>query len=748
MVSGLNSHKVRQETLMNEQNGVSANVDYKDFIEHFIDELRILTYRLLRFTKKHKKAGEKEDQGTRGIFVEEGEVLSALHSLIGFAGRIENDPEMADLDGMINKLRQDINGRLSATGQQESLFPLLRVAGIFGLTPSEVDLMVMAIAPEVDRRYERIFAFCNDDLTKKAPTIGLALELLEDDLRSRMGGWRMFSQAAPLVAYNLIQIHDGGIGQTSQKSTFVIDERIRRYLLGDFVLSRPLTVSLNISYPSNERTEKVEGFETREKIVGIIKTTSPETRKRLIFWLYGRSDEEKFRSAMAITHHVGLPLLSTNLEEILAEPDHFGAVKNVFREAALQSGILFLSKADCLYRDTEQSASLRKALFRTLETMFWVTFFSADALWIPEGAEHIYEWYPFAFDLPSYAQRRRIWSEELSESALPTSDIDNLASRFTFETGKIREILSHAKALANGGGISADDIYNVCRARSGQRLSAYAKQLTPRYRIEDIVLPEDRMNQLREICRHIRHRHTVYFSWGFEQRFALGKGLNILFSGPSGTGKTMAADIIANEFKLSMYRIDLASVVSKYIGETEKNLSRIFREVASGDVILFFDEADALFGKRTEVKDAHDRYANIEINYLLQKMEDHEGIVVLATNLSKNLDEAFLRRLNYTVEFPSPEERQRLSIWQKIFPNDTPLARDIDYQFLAERFKFSGGNIKNVALTAAFYAADEEKPIAIRHIILAVKRELQKMGRLCMKGDFGKYYELIEGVEM
>ena len=369
----------------------------------------------------------------------------------------------------------------------------------------------------------------------------------------------------------------------------------------------------------------------------------------------------------------------------------------MFREAALQSGFLFLWKADCLYRDTERADALRRALFRVMEMMSWVTFFSADALWIPEGVDQLYQWYPFALDLPSYTERRKIWSDALSDSALSTFDINNLASRFTFEAGKIRDVLSHAKAFSNGDGFTADDIYGACRARSGQRLGAYAKQITPRYRLEDIVLPEDRMNQLREICHHIRHRHTVYFAWGFEKRLALGKGLNILFSGPSGTGKTMAADIIANELNLSMYQIDLSSVVSKYIGETEKNLNRLFREVASGDVILFFDEADALFGKRTEVKDAHDRYANIEINYLLQKMEDYDGIVVLATNLSKNLDEAFLRRLHHSVEFPSPEESQRLLIWKEIFPDDTPLGTDIDYPFLAERFKLSGGNIKNVA---------------------------------------------------
>jgi SpoVK/Ycf46/Vps4 family AAA+-type ATPase len=206
----------------------------------------------------------------------------------------------------------------------------------------------------------------------------------------------------------------------------------------------------------------------------------------------------------------------------------------------------------------------------------------------------------------------------------------------------------------------------------------------------------------------------------------------------------MAADIIASEFRLDMFKVDLSSVVSKYIGETEKNLNRIFREAESGNIVLFFDEADALFGKRSEVKDAHDRYANIEINYLLQKMEEHEGIVILATNLGKNLDEAFLRRMHFTVEFPFPDERQRALIWRKIFPEKAPLSDDIDMAFLASRFKLAGGNIKNIALAAAFYAAGESSEIRMRHIVLAARREYQKLGKLCVKGDFGEYYDLIK----
>ena len=221
--------------------------------------------------------------------------------------------------------------------------------------------------------------------------------------------------------------------------------------------------------------------------------------------------------------------------------------------------------------------------------------------------------------------------------------------------------------------------------------------------------------------------------------------MNVLFAGPSGTGKTMSAQIIAGELGLDLYRIDLSTVVSKYIGETEKNLGRIFREAEDSNSILFFDEADALFGKRSEVRDSHDRYANIEISYLLQKMEEYQGIVILATNFRKNIDDAFVRRLHFAVEFPFPDEEYRLQIWQKVFPQEAPLGQDADLELLARQFKVSGGNINNIGVTSAFLAAQDGQVIKMEHLIRATKREYQEMGKLLVESDFGSYIDLVKG---
>ena len=258
------------------------------------------------------------------------------------------------------------------------------------------------------------------------------------------------------------------------------------------------------------------------------------------------------------------------------------------------------------------------------------------------------------------------------------------------------------------------------------------------------MLPPDQFAHLKEICDTAKNHHVVYDIWGFGGKLSLGKGLNVLFVGPSGTGKTMAADVIANELGIDLYKIDLSQVVSKYIGETEKNISQTFQEAKTSNSILFFDEADALFGKRSEVKDAHDRFANIETSYLLQKMEEHEGIVILASNLRNNMDQAFVRRMTAIVEFPFPDEEHRHRIWRGLFPSGLPSEKALDYGFLARNFKLTGGHIKSIGLRAAFLSAADGREMDMRHVIRAAKREYQKMQKPCTEADFGQYFEWVD----
>ncbi|MCE7011230.1 AAA family ATPase [Kibdelosporangium philippinense] len=280
------------------------------------------------------------------------------------------------------------------------------------------------------------------------------------------------------------------------------------------------------------------------------------------------------------------------------------------------------------------------------------------------------------------------------------------------------------------------------RRLAGGHLDGLSVRIRPRRTMSDLVLPSDQVGQVRELIARYKRRTVVYQDWGFSP--LPSTGVVALFSGPSGTGKTLAAEIVAGELGLDLYKVDLSAVVSKYIGETEKNLERIFGAAAAGDLVLFFDEADSLFGKRSEVSDAHDRYANIEVAYLLQRLESYDGLVVMATNLQRNIDDAFLRRISVSIDFETPDEPQRKQIWQQAFPASAPVS-ELDFDFLAKQFRITGGIIRNAALGAGFLAADENAPVTMERIALALKREFQKMGRLRTESEFDRYFNLVNG---
>jgi SpoVK/Ycf46/Vps4 family AAA+-type ATPase len=354
--------------------------------------------------------------------------------------------------------------------------------------------------------------------------------------------------------------------------------------------------------------------------------------------------------------------------------------------------------------------------------------------------------------VPAFASRYAAWADALYEAdlALPPEDLELLAGRFRLTTAQINDAVATAAQqlrwqeitfIETADDILLDALLAASRAQTGHELAQLAQKITPVYDWEDIILPEDTVAHLREMVQRIDGRHRVLEVWDFGRKLSRGRGVNALFAGPSGTGKTMAAEVMARELGLDLYKIDLSSVVSKYIGETEKNLDRIFRAAANTNAILFFDEADALFGKRSEVRDSHDRYANIEISYLLQKMEEHDGITILATNLRQNLDEAFVRRLAFTVHFPFPDEDGRWRIWQQVWPDEALLAGDVDLEFLAREFKLSGGNIRNVALASAFLAAAQDSgaapgsTVTMNHLWQAIRREYQKMGKVLSEAE-------------
>ncbi|RPI74495.1 MAG: ATP-binding protein, partial [Desulfobacteraceae bacterium] len=542
-----------------------------------------------------------------------------------------------------------------------------------------------------------------------------------------------------------------------------LNERIAEFLLGFNEIDLRLNGFAKVLFPQkglkdlalDQKTQRFFATLVERYCAAVRRMPDPGDRtragndlQRAVYYFYGPYGGGKKAAAEAICRELGLPLLWVNLRKMLLQDalPFEKATALIFRESLLMPCAVYLEEFDLLLRDEDPWPVRREALLKTIEELSWMTILSGRTVWAPPGLANPF--LPIGFPVPDYPLRKTLWQKNLNGQAdLPGLDLGDLADKFKFTAGQIRDAGATATNAAllkslTGAEFSSDDLYAACRSQSNQKLSSLAVKLKPIYTWKDIVLPAEPLALLREIIAQVKHHKTVYYEWGFDRKLSLGKGLNIIFSGPSGTGKTMAAEIIANALNLDLYKIDLSMVVSKYIGETEKNLSRIFEEAATSNGILFFDEADALFGKRSEVRDSHDRYANIEIGYLLQKMEEHTGMVILATNLRKNMDEAFMRRMHFCIDFPFPDEDQREKIWRRIFPGESPLAKDLDYKFLSERLKLAGGNIKNIALTAAFYAAGDATEIKLRHIMLASKREYRKIGKMFVKEDFEPYGEL------
>jgi hypothetical protein len=418
--------------------------------------------------------------------------------------------------------------------------------------------------------------------------------------------------------------------------------------------------------------------------------------------------------------------LSTFIEEGYSP---LGLVRLAFRDARLLNAIPYISGWDSCISNHQAPYDL----FHELCQFPDLAIVSSNNSWKPGGTkrERLFQWVDF--QTPPFPIRLALWNHYL-EQVFPAHGLNliPLAGQFHLTTGQIRDAVASARdsAAQSGFVLKEGDLFIAARGHSNPNLAGLARKLTPRYGWADIVLPDDQVNILREIVSTVRCRPTVLDDWGVGRKLASSRGVTALFSGPPGTGKTMAAEIIAAELKLDLYKIDLSTVVSKYIGETEKNLERIFIEAETSNAILFFDEADALFGKRSEVRDSHDRYANIEISFLLQRMEAYNGVTILATNLRANLDEAFTRRLQFAVDFPFPEKIDRLQIWKTLFPREIPIKADLDFEYMADKFKLAGGNIRNIIVNAAYLAADDGQFVTMDHLLHGARRELQKMGRL------------------
>ncbi len=643
--------------------------------------------------------------------------------LAKFLSRTE-DQSAADENATAPKpIPENVSSSMQAPTALETL------CATFDLSRFERKILLMCAGVELDFHFASLCRAASKDLRYPLPTFSLALAAFED------AHWSALLPSRPLRHWHLLEVMSGDALTTSPLR---IDERILHYLAGTSCIDehlRGLTEPLSAlgELPLSQRAVAGQVANRWSRANG--QSTWP------VVQLCGGELGSKRAVAAA-----ACALLGLNLRVMSASVVPRGAVElDLFirlweREAALHPSGLLLE-----YDEMEPSDALGEAAInRLLETV------RSPLLVAVRERRKPLERLLLSLDVPrpTSTEQQQIWKEALGAAASALNgSVETVVSQFSLSANSIHAAVAQALQPSDGSqGLAprasdpepdspapssenqlAAALWEACRLQARPRLEGLAQRIEPAATWDDLVLPERQKQLLGQIALHVRQRSKVYQTWGFASTGSRGLGISALFSGRSGTGKTMAGEVLANALRLDLYRIDLSQVISKYIGETEKNLRRVFDAAEEGAAILLFDEADALFGKRSEVKDSHDRYANIEVSYLLQRMEAYRGLAILTTNRKDALDSAFLRRIRFVVEFPFPEAAQRAEIWRRVFPRQTP-TEGLRIDRLA-RLNAAGGNIHNIAVGAAFLAADAGEPVRMSHLLCAARSEFTKLER-------------------
>ncbi|HVF66435.1 MAG TPA: ATP-binding protein [Pyrinomonadaceae bacterium] len=605
---------------------------------------------------------------------------------------------------------------------------LVLLAQRFGLSRFERDLLLLCAATELDTRIGPLCDLAQGSWGRAHPTFALAMTLFEEP------AWDVLSPERPLRYWRMIEITQQGASPLTT-SPLSADEWVVNYLKGlNYIDDRlsPLLVPLEVpaggmELPRSQR-EQVEqvmrsvGGASASERLPVVQLLGPDSpSKRLVAW----------HAAAAL----GLNLYRMPVRLLPAQAVELETLARLWqRQSLLLPVSLYIDAHDASPAQPSEGQSETNApppLNRFLTRSDGVFFLDTRDVWPRLDRASV------TLDVarPTPSEQQAAWAEALGDEAGDAPA--RLAGQFNLSLAEIRRVAAGAKSQAD----DADDasalgerLWDACLRATRPRLDALAQRLDPVATWDDIVLPPAEISLLKQIAAQIGQRSVVYDDWGFRKKMNRGLGISALFTGQSGTGKTMAAEVIANELRLNLYRIDLSAVVSKYIGETEKNLRRLFDAAEDGGMILFFDEADAIFGKRSEVKDSHDRYANIEINYLLQRMEAFGGLAILATNMKSALDAAFMRRLRFIVNFPVPASAERRLIWERAFPEEVP-TEELDFDRLS-RLNLTGGNIHSIALNASFLAAGAGTRVTMPVVLEAVRTELRKLERPINEADF------------
>ena len=702
--------------------GLTATADPS--LIHVLRRLELIEARVRAAVARRRATDPETDDRFRGLYISQVHVDRLL---------VEKSVPAAP-DAAAAKARDEIEAAADAAQREGADLRLRRLARNFHLDEIDIELLLIAMAPDVEARFERLYGYLQDDVSRRRASVGLGLELCGLPSSSAYARSRL-APGAPLVDEYLVQVEENERPVLTRPLR--VPDRVAAHLLGS---DMPDPVVEALAYRCEQSTP-----EQAATLVRWMRDESrPDSSSPLggglggarLAYIRERPGASGAALASSAFAQVGRPTLALDLDRLRTEDD----VPIVAALAAREAG---LTGAGIVAGPVEVLIARGLPAVRAFSEMPAMVVLVGARSWDPGWARDV----PFICEapIPDALQRAELWRRNLNGDTPPGLDLAGTMAQFRLTAEQVHRAARAARMEAHAREVplNEEELKAGARAQNAAGLERLARRIQPAVGFADLVLPPDTMAQLKELLTRARYREQVLDVWKMGGPSARRRGLTALFAGPSGTGKTMAAEVLASELGLDLYTVDLATVVDKYVGETEKNLDRIFAEAERINGVILFDEADALFGKRSEVSDAHDRYANVEVAYLLQRMELFDGIAILATNLRANLDEAFTRRLDSLVDFPEPEAEYRLRLWERSLGTTMPREADLDLDFLAESFKLSGGAIRNIAVAAAYAAAEAGHPLDMGDLVRATQREYTKLGRMVVESEFGPYYRFL-----
>jgi hypothetical protein len=675
-------------------------------LEHLLARLTLVESRVRRAVALRRTGDPDPGDPFRGLYLSE----SAVDRLLA-AGPSTLAPDQTEALRLAEIERAADAAELSGHDLR-----VRRLQRSFGLESLDVEVMLIALVPDIDPRFEQFYGYLNDDVTRRRASVGLALDLCGVPEASAAARSR-FGAGSPLVAGGLMVVDEPDRALLSRPLR--VPDRVAAHLLGD---DRPDPTLAGILAPLPPAVPVDNGGTLVRGLVAEVG----------LLYLRERPGAGAAALACAAAKAVGRQPLALDLRWLAGRANAAELVAVAVREARMTGSVLVCSPTDSLveHREVIRALSNSAATAVLAGTIHW------DPLWSATP--------PMLIEMttPTAEQRSALWRACLDGQLPPGLDPGAATAQFVLSPEQVAQAARAAQlhAQLRGSPVTETDLGHGARAQNTTGLARLARRIEPAVGWVDLVLPEPTAAALREIAVRARHRSRVLDEWRMRPGGGRGRGVTALFAGDSGTGKTMSAEVIAADLDLGLYAVDLSGVIDKYVGETEKNLERIFTEAAGVNAVLLFDEADAIFGKRSEVRDAHDRYANIESAYLLQRMESFDGLAILATNLRANLDEALLRRLDLVVDFPMPDAALRARLWDRCLGRRMPRAASLDLEFCAHAFELSGGNIRSAVVTAAYLAARDDRSVSTTDLVAGVYQEYRKLGRLTLETEFGKYF--------